>query len=254
MALLTDSLSVWKIGFRWADLDPDRLWLRLPLHVRDNFSLVMEAILSGEILCETLTLAKRPHDSKADPKYYIRTYIDDVYSCIYGQSYNRKLLKWATIERIEFMNWCEARSIPLPEFWFPPGWKLNFEPPEDGTLAMWAEHVEPDDDEIVHISYRDYPGIANNKEQSIASTLTDTQKELRINQKIHITCCQIALEIWREEPTRPVISVVQDEKIQKYGGASHYEKDTVRRWLNEIAPPEVKSRRGRPPKNKDQGE
>lgn len=73
MPLLVDDFSVWDISFRWAGYDPDRLWLRLPLPVKDNFRLLMGAILEGEILCGTLTLAKLPPGSKADPNHYIRT-------------------------------------------------------------------------------------------------------------------------------------------------------------------------------------
>jgi hypothetical protein len=143
MALISNELSVWNISFRWAGYDPDRFYFYYPLEVKDNFKLLMETILEGEIYCETITLEKRPRDSKADPKYYIRTYLDDVYACIWGHRYNKKLLKWATVSRDDFHEWCERRSIPLPEFWFPNGWKYDFEWPEYGTRAFWARHVEP---------------------------------------------------------------------------------------------------------------
>ena len=94
MPLLVDDLSVWNIGFRWAGYDPDLLWLRLPLPVKDNFRLLMSAILEGEILCGTLTLAKLPIGSKSDPNFYIHTYIDKIYQCIGGHRYDRKLFKW----------------------------------------------------------------------------------------------------------------------------------------------------------------
>ena len=58
MPLITEELSVWDIGLRWAGHDPDRLWLRLPLAAKDNFRLLMEAILSGEIICNTLNRGK----------------------------------------------------------------------------------------------------------------------------------------------------------------------------------------------------
>ena len=246
MALLTNSLSVWKIGFRWADLDPDNFWLRLPMPARDNFSLLMDAILSGEILCETLTLAKRPSNSKADPEYYIRTHIDDVYSCIFGTKFNRKLLKWATIDRHEFYYLCEARSIPHPEFWFPQGWKLSFEMPEGGTRALWAEHVESDEEGYVSISYERYPGLFNQESSSCLNDVTS----LRQNQITRLFCQQVATQIWKDDINRTIPSVVNDDLIQKYAGGSHYQEDTVKGWLKEVAPPAVRSRRGRPKKNR----
>ena len=133
MPLIADELTVWDISFRWAGYDPTKIWFRLPLTVKDNSRLLMQAILHGEIICETMTLAKLPPDSKADFRFYIRTYIDDVYACIHGKRFNRKLLKWAVLDRMDFHEWCKRRSIPLPEFWFPSGWKLDFEMPELGT-------------------------------------------------------------------------------------------------------------------------
>ncbi|KKK67624.1 hypothetical protein LCGC14_2952210 [marine sediment metagenome] len=129
MALITDELSVWDISHRWISYDPEGFRFRYPLGVKDNFKLLFEAILHGELFCQTLILAKRPDDSKADPKYYIRTHIDEIYDCIHGSAFNKKLLKWALISRNDFKEWCEHRSIPLPEFWFPPGWKYEFEQP-----------------------------------------------------------------------------------------------------------------------------
>lgn len=145
MPLLAGSLSVWEIAHRWAGYDPDSFRFRHPLLVKDYFKLLLDAILDGQLFCETLTLAKRPTDSKADPKYYIRSHLDDINAGIWGGRYNRKLLKWASIQRDDFQEWCEALSIPLPEFWCPSGWKHHFEMPEGGTRAFWAYHVEPDE-------------------------------------------------------------------------------------------------------------
>ena len=84
--------------FSLGGLCPTHFWFHLPLAVKDNSRLLMHAILQGEIICETMTLAKHPPDSKADPKYYIRTYADDVYACIHGARYNRKLLNMGSLE------------------------------------------------------------------------------------------------------------------------------------------------------------
>lgn len=248
MALTVESLSVWDIGFRWAGLDPERFWLRLPLPVKDNFRLIIEAILSGEIICETLTLAKKPRNSKADSRFYIRTYLDDIHHCISGHRYDRKLLKWAELDRMAFKEWCEARGICLPEFWFPPGWKLQFEMPEGGSMALWAEHVEPEEDGAVHISYKKYQEMHEDLPQKNDKP---EQADLRKNQQTKLFCQQVAREIWREQPDRTIPSIVEDEWLQKYTGASYYQLDTIKGWIKEVAPPEVRSRRGRPKKKPD---
>lgn len=254
MALITDRLFVWDIAFRWADLDPDHFYFcqpfLLPFKVKDNFRLLMEAILSGEILCETLTLAKRPSDSKADPQYYIRSHIDDVYDCIWGKKYNRKLLKWAVIERDSFRGWCEIRAIPLPEFWFPPGWKYGFEMPEGGTRALRARHQEPSEAGLFSLRFEPaYIDIEDNNSTNLDEI---SHSKLRDSQIARICCQKIASTIWKGEPDRTIASLVKDELIQKYGGADHFQEETVRGWLKEVAPLEVKSRRGRPPKNRDE--
>jgi len=275
MPLITEELSVWDIGLRWAGHDPDRLWLRLPLEAKDYFRLLMEAILSGEIICNTLTLAKLPPDSKADPHFYIRTYIDEIYKCIHGRRYDRKLLKWAALDRMDFHQWCERRDITPPEFWFPPGWKLQYDAEQYGHPGCWVRHVEPDDPNTLYTFAYDPPcmdedrqddesqaeaqaGIQTDAKDSPPATeeqapqpaeQTKNEKALRDCQRIKLVSQQIAIAIWQEDKSRTIASVVRDELIQKYGGAAHFEDDTVREWLKEVAPREVKNRRGRPRKN-----
>jgi hypothetical protein len=249
LALLSDTLSIWDIAFRWAGLDPDKFWFQLPLPVRDNFRVLMQAILEGEILCETLTLAKLPSDSKADPNYYIRTHIDDVYNCIWGKKYNRKLFKWAVIERYSLKEWCEIRAIPLPEFWFPPGWKDDFEMPEGSTMALRARHQEPGENGYFSIRY-ERPFVDDDASNSKDLEEVPTRK-VRDNQRIKLCCQQMAAVIWKEQPDCSIASMVKDERIQKYGGAAHYEDDTVYRWLKPIAPQSARRKPGRPPKNRD---
>ena len=134
MAVLNEHLSVWEIGFRWAGRDPDRLWLWLPLAARDNFRNLMVAILQAELLCISISLEKPTNNPDLPPEFSIYRYLDDVEACIAGHRFNRKLLRLAIIDRYGFMTWCERRGIPLPEFWFPPGWKLDYELPEDELL------------------------------------------------------------------------------------------------------------------------
>lgn len=42
MSIVVDQLQLWTIGFRWAGLDPDRVWFRLPIQVSDNFATLLE--------------------------------------------------------------------------------------------------------------------------------------------------------------------------------------------------------------------
>lgn len=256
MALDADELSIWDIGFRWAGHDPDRYWLRLPLLVRDNFRVLMNAVLNGEIICQTLCLDKLPSGSKAEPKFYIRTHLDAVYDCIHGSRFDRKLLRWALLERRDFLTWCSCRGISAPEFWFPPGWKYGYEHPEELWPGLCVRHVEPDgDNTTVHLSY-DWPDRAapDGVEATVRQSDDVEPLSLRGNQAAKIACQQIARAIWQKEPTRRIADVIRDELIQEYGGAKHYVDDTVRGWISVVAPQGVRENRGRPRKKNSASE
>lgn len=138
MVLLSDSLSMWDVGFRWANHDPDSFCLRIPLEVRDNFRNLMDAVLKAELPCVTITLMKPSNDANVAVEDTVYGHLDDIYGCIWGKRHKRKLLQRAEIERYDFKLWCERRGIPLPAFWFAPGWKLEYELPEDEMRPGYA--------------------------------------------------------------------------------------------------------------------
>lgn len=271
MPLLVDDLSVWDISFRWAGHDPDRLWLRIPSAVKDNMRMLMDAILKSELACESITLEKRDFEPN-EKEFSVYHWLDDIYACIHGRYYNRKLLRWAQVERFDLKLWCERMNAPLPEFWFPPGWNLEYDLPEghihpghyyirrDWTTEDWkAWHQEqnaaeaekmggisqptPNESEL-NQSLEPTPSPAN------ASPMEGAANKMRPNQEARIACQQIAKIIWQNEPDRTIASVVRDDLIQKYGGGSFYVDETVREWVKVVAPPHVSKRRGAPRKNK----
>lgn len=257
MPLDSEELSVWEIAFRWSGQDSSAYWLRLPLPVRDYFRVLLKAILSGEVICQTLCLDKLPAGSKADPRYYIRTHIDDVYACIHGTKFNRKLLKWATLERSSFLEWCSFRGITPPDFWFPPGWKDSYENPDGIHPGLIVRHNEPTDENTFASFTYDWPERESDTESEVVAEVAEeaNSPSLRQNQAAKIACQQIATVIWQKEPSRRIADVVRDEMIQEYAGAKYFNDDTVREWIKVVAPAEVRARRGRPRKEKgDKGE
>lgn len=270
MAVLNDHLTVWEIGFRWGGHDPDRLWFRIPLGVRDNFRNLMAAILKAELLCNTISLEKPSSNPNLLPEFSVYRYLDDIEDCIAGHRFNRKLLRWAGIARFDFKVWCERQGISPPEFWFPAGWKLEYELPDDDLMPghfymrrYWqtvdgAENV--DTSEATGIASEggtaaspENPGAMSTDEAPATgadgSGLADqeeSEERVRANQQAKFACRQIAMGIWRDEPTRTIASVVKDKLIQKYGGASHYADVTVREWIKVVAPLHVRQKRGRP--------
>lgn len=223
MAILTETLSVWEIGFRWAEEDPQRYRFRIPLPVRDNFRLMMDAILQGHLDCETLSLSKwGPEDGEDMRPFFIRHHLTEVEACIAGFGFDRKLMRWAGVSRESFQEWCERQGIPLPAFWFPPGWKLDYEWP------VYEFDVEGEPDTA------DEPALPHRS----------------IYQRRCIACQVIAEKLWKEHPEMTIADMMKHELIRMYGGGVHQADEVVMRWLRAVAPAEVSAKRGRPRKAK----
>lgn len=251
MPLLNDHLTVWEIGFRWARLDPDRLWLRIPLLVRDNFRNLMDAILQGHLYCDTLALEKWSESSGDDPKSYIRHWLDDIYACIQGHHCKRELLKWAWIDRWAMQLWCERRGIPLPEFWFPAGWRLEYkwpqepeheEPPEDKPTSV----VDENDEEPVQVAEPAAP------QAPPAETPSPSQKEGEIagkraldwRQRGRIACQEVAKRYWAKHPEALLKTVAASPEVQDIAPGSDFDLVVVERWMSEIDRRDPATKRG----------
>lgn len=271
MPLLIDDLSVWDICFRLAGHDSRKFWFRIPVEVEDHFRNLMDSILRGNLPCVTINLEKRAYDSD-EKEFSVYHWLDDIYDCIHGRHYNRKLLRWAQVERFDFKLWCERMNIPLPDFWFPLGWKLEYELPEghippghyyvrgDWTSEDWKAWRQ--EQNVMEIGKEngafsqspiDHPEPLQPAESISApagrNLMEDAVIKMRPNQEARIACQKIAKVIWQNEPDRTIASVVKDELIQKYGGGSFYVEDTVREWVRVVAPLHVSDRRGAPRKN-----
>lgn len=218
MPLLNEHLSVWEIAHRWAGYQPQLLRPVLPLAVQDNCRVLMQEILHMRLECMTLDCRKwRPEDGEDAEPFFIRYHLDDVEECIAGNRYSRKLLTWALIERWAFADWCDRRSVPRPEFWFPSG---------------WAEHIRPF-------------GVDQEDEGS-----DDESKEARrVGQIIKLATQHLAQVKWKRDPTITITAMAADKAMLASTEADRYGKSTIRGWLSEVAPAEAK-RPGRPKKAK----
>jgi hypothetical protein len=216
--------------------------------VKDYFKLLLVAVLNGELFCETLILAKRPIESKANPLYYLATHLNDIYDCLEGVRYNKKLMRHAFISRYDFQEWCKNLSIDLPEFWFPPGWNYSFEMPEDGTRALWAQHVEPEEGGDYAVRFDLPEESPTNENQATNSDIED--KPLRANQKARLRAQQFALDIWKRYPERSIAVIVRSEEFLLLPDVSHYGESAHRKWISQVAPIGIKGKRGRPKSTK----
>lgn len=231
MPALADDLTVWEIGLRWAGGDPYKTWLHIPFPAKDYYRILMDAIIKGELYCLTLSLEKPGSREGLDPQFTIYRYLDDVYACIAGAKFNRKMLKEAVIDRFDFKTWCECRGIPLPEFWFPSGWKLDFEYDEKIGLP----------------GYRQL-GAGTPEDCDSLGTETVGEVALRDSQEARIACRRVARVIWKENPNLLIKEVVEHEVIQKYCDAGRYVHETVHDWVKDLAPLEARKPGRRPNK------
>jgi hypothetical protein len=157
-------------------------------------------------------------DGEEMKPYFIRSHLQEIHNLIAGNTFDRKLMKWALIDRSELHEWCSRHEVPLPEFWFPKGWGLHYNwKAEEGDAAA-------DEEEATSLP------------------------ELRAPVRSRVAAQEIAAAIWAETPDMTIADMIRHPDLVKYAKTSHYQPDTVRRWLSEVAPEAVRNKRGRPPK------
>lgn len=239
MPLLNDDLTVWEIAFRWAGLDPDCYWVRLPLPVRDNARLLLDAILNAHLFCISLSLDKWKPDSDDEPQFFIRHHLEGVEACIAGQTYPRKLLRWAVIDRWDMLSWCERQGIPLPEFWFPPGWKLAYEWPEDAAKTQAIETAP------INVVVEQGAPISQPPASAPQEAEQGNDAKLRPIQQQRIACQYVAARIWEREGKLSIKEMAYRPEIQEVCGGSERDLDVVVRWLGEVDPRDPSQKRGR---------
>lgn len=223
MPLLVDELSVWDISFRWAGYDPNKLMLRIPLSVRDNFRTLVHEIHHGHLDCMTLFMDKYRGNDPDEAKFYIRHWLDAIEECSDGKRYDSTLLKWAIIERQSLQEWCERHKVPLPEFWFPLGWGIEYAWPDD----------TPEEEQ------KQQPG------ESVK------EKKIRLddNHRWQMACQQIAIVLWSRNPSLTIKEVASSSEVQKLGGGENRDLETVQDWIKEFDPRDPSKKRG--PKRKN---
>lgn len=263
MSVLNDQLSLREVAYRWAGEDPAAWRMRAPLAVKDRIRTLLYAVLHGELYCSTLALEKWSPASSLPPEFFIRHYLAKVYACIEGGRCDRRLLDWATIDRWAMRAWCEARNIPLPDFWFPRGWrdydagrealrsdedaaKEDLDVFAEGEPSSAARSVGGGPEELSSVT-----GARSANEQ-----ITNTQEDGPGGKRLHdrrvrakIACQEVAARLWLKRPEATVKVIAASDEVQKIAGGEDYSDAAVLAWLGEIdrRPPE--QRRGRKRKN-----
>lgn len=230
MALLSEVLSIWEISFRWAGYDPDRVWLQIPLPVRDNFRLLAEDIYHGRLVSLNLEQEKYVGDDPEEAKFHIHHWIREIEDCSWGKRFDRKFLKWAAIERQAMQEWCERHNVPLPEFWFPPGWGIEYE---------WHE--------------ADVQATTVDASVSAEPPLPHPPKNIEYY-RCKYACQKIGLALWKSFPNSTIKDIANMREVQTLGGGEDYDFDKICEWLGEVDPRDSSKKRGRKRKNNSDSE
>lgn len=229
MPLLDDNLSIWKISFRWAGLDPDSLKYRLyiPTSVKDNVRLLMQAIITNVLWCKSL----RP-DALLDPDSNTdRIRSDKFYDCFVGNKYDHDFLKSNTVYRSDFAHWCNRSGIPFPEFWFPSSWIVH-ELKEKDWLA--EADTRKSDNNV---------SIAQNE-----PTQKPTGKRIDTDVEVWKPARVAAQTIWSQNKSLTIMDVVKQIKATPVLTASSFSESAIRKHIADLSPTPGKP--GRKPSKK----
>jgi hypothetical protein len=102
-----------------------------------------------------------------------------------------------------------------------------------------------------HLIDGSHPSLDLESPQEEAQAVEQT---LRPNQIDKLVCQAIGRTLWDEHPRMTIAAMTKHKAIQEYGGGKIYKgKNTLRDWLSEVAPEEVKKpgRRAQLKLNKD---
>ena len=229
MPLMDDNLSIWKISFRWAGLNPDSLIYRLyiPYAVKDNIRVVLHAIMSNSLFCKSLQpKVLNKHSTPSD-----QDNLTKVTNARADYKYDRDLLEESTIYRSDFAHWCNRSGVPFPEFWFPAGWVIH-----ELTEGDWLIQENPElKDAFQKNNLPTQPIKQSGKRHD---TLEDVWKPLIAS----------AQTIWSQNKTLPIAEVVRMIKLIPELKASAFSESAIRKRIAVYSP--IAGKPGRKPNKK----
>lgn len=226
-------LSIWEISHRWRDSNPDQTNPEnLPLAVQDAIRYICGAILSGRLEMFDIAISSNErsdsslsHFRSEVIRFHPQTLPPEVENCLY-RKYDKEVLSSYFIEASSFFDYCLNDQVVYSEISnshvdYPSCWSIFIE----GAMATDSD-------------YDNEGGL-----------LSVQQPTCRPSQIDKLVCQAIARTLWDEHPTMTIAAMTQHKAIQEYGGGKLYSgKNTLRDWLREVAPDDVK-KPGRPKAN-----
>lgn len=106
-------------------------------------------------------------------------------------------------------------------------------------------HEEPKDNNTTVAFSFHWPEADEEDLDNVENEVEATPDSTRPNQLAKIACQVVAQNLWKADINISIADMVRRSEIQELCGAKSYVYEVVRRWLSEVAPPEVKARVGR---------
>ena len=146
--------------------------------------------------------------------------------------------------------WCDRHGIPLPEFWFPPGWGLEYKWPEEATGEEVVHDTEPAsaESERPPESGRTSDASPAGAQEGASGAAQEAQlrgtRALDRRQRGRIACEEVAKRYWIRHPGAIVKEVAGSHEVQEIAPGSDFQLEVVQRWLGEVDTRDPTNRRG----------
>lgn len=225
MPCIDNSLSIWDIAFRWERHNPNHLLYRastfIPLEVKDTVRLLLHAIITEELHCDSLQ--ERPHDPHPEMRAWREEQLKLAETVLDEGVYDRKFLKTHTVFRWEFARWCDRTGIPFPEFWFLPGWKTD-EPGYPVSLTKTDPEIQ------VAVA----PVEATERTEAPHPQIAKKQGE-----KAQDFAVRFASDVWSNKPLTKCADIARSLREDKQFRAFRkpvYSEKHIRSWIEHLDP------------------
>ncbi len=221
-------LSIWEIAHRWRDVNPDKSdSAGLPLNIQDTIRYICRGVLGGGISLFQLAIEqaeplKNGSTFRSEVRLYIVGEFPNELEGALTRKYNKEALNSYYIEAENLFDYCLYNQV---------------EKSTTGNCyvdfpACWS-----------HLN--GYASSSDSEQEDCEPPKISTQP-LRPSQVDKLICQAIAKTLWDEYPQMTIAAMTEHKAILEYGGGKLYSgKNTLRDWLSEVAPPDVK-KPGRP--------
>ena len=217
-------LSIWEVAHRWRECNPDTSDpANLPLNVQDAIRYICRGILDGEITLLEIVVMKPVEEkghigsrSKLEP-FWVSNPPPEIEKALYRE-YGKITLNSYFIEYENLFNYCvheqSQRSGSCVQLDFPDCW--------------WS---------FISSGYSSVDESENPE-----TPQEQLEPQILRPSNIHKLICQaIAKTLWDSHPDMTIAAMTEHRAILEYGSGKYYKgKNTLRDWLSEVAPAEVR--------------